>query len=119
MWDNIIQSPVLPHVWYNYETRISFFLTTRVANFNVIFETGIFLPTWCKGVIVPVFKKGDSNDTDKYRGITLMSCYEVKILHNFTKQFGFGQWIRTRYFFHFEVSLRSILLLMKTFIVGV
>lgn len=47
-------------------------LLTRM--FNVIFDTGIFPHTWCEGVIVPIFKKGDPDDTDNYRGITLMSC---------------------------------------------
>lgn len=31
-------------------------LLTRML--NVIFDTGIFPPTWYEGVIVPVFKKG-------------------------------------------------------------
>lgn len=31
-------------------------LLTRIL--NVIFDTGIFPPTWYKAVIVPVFKKG-------------------------------------------------------------
>lgn len=47
-------------------------LLTRML--NGIFDTGIFPPTWYEGVIVPVFKKGDPDDTDNYRGITLMSC---------------------------------------------
>lgn len=47
-------------------------LLTRML--NVIFDTGIFPPTWYEGVIVPVFKKVDPDDTDNYRGITLMSC---------------------------------------------
>lgn len=47
-------------------------LLTRM--FNVIFNAGIFPPTWCKDIIVPLFKKDDQDETDNYRGITLMSC---------------------------------------------
>lgn len=47
-------------------------LWTRM--FKVFFDTGIFLLTWCEDVSVPKFKKGDPDETNKYRGTTLMSC---------------------------------------------
>lgn len=41
---------------------------------NIIFDTGIFCPTWRECVIILIFKKGDPDDTDNYRGITLKWC---------------------------------------------
>lgn len=41
--------------------------------FNHIFSTGNFPEAWTKAVIVPLFKKGDSNNPENYRGISLLS----------------------------------------------
>ena len=41
--------------------------------FNKIYESGIYPDSWCKGVIVPIFKKGDSGNPGNYRGITLIN----------------------------------------------
>ena len=41
--------------------------------FNVILDSGIFPTQWSRGEIIPVFKKGDINDPQNYRGITLVS----------------------------------------------
>ena len=49
---------------------ISPYLTTI---FNKIFETGIYPEAWCKGVIVPIHKKGDTLNASNYRGITLIN----------------------------------------------
>ena len=43
--------------------------------FNHILNTGNFPSNWSKGLIVPVYKKGDASDTNNYRGITLISCF--------------------------------------------
>ena len=37
-------------------------------------QSGIFPAAWVKGCIIPVFKKGDCNDPNNYRGITIVSC---------------------------------------------
>ena len=42
--------------------------------FNVVFNTGLFAERWSTGNIVPVYKKGNPNDTSNNRGITLISC---------------------------------------------
>ena len=41
--------------------------------FNVIFQKGYFPIKWTGGFIVPLHKKGNINQVDNYRGITLLS----------------------------------------------
>ena len=45
-----------------------------VTLFNNIFQSGLYPEIWSRGCIIPVFKKGDVNDPNNYRGITLVSC---------------------------------------------
>ncbi|MCG7875093.1 MAG: reverse transcriptase family protein [Candidatus Thiodiazotropha endolucinida] len=44
-----------------------------VKIYNKIFDSGTYPESWCKGLIVPIHKKGDKNDTNNYRGIMLIS----------------------------------------------
>jgi hypothetical protein len=50
-------------------------LPVVVNLFNLVLLSG-FVPTeWCIGIIKPLYKKrGSLDDTDNYRGITLLSC---------------------------------------------
>ena len=41
--------------------------------FNKIYDTGIYPEAWTKGIIVPIFKKGEKNNPSNYRGITLVN----------------------------------------------
>lgn len=52
------------------ETVVLPFLTNL---FNALFENGLFPEEWCRSVIIPLFKKGDVNNPDNYRGIALLS----------------------------------------------
>ena len=52
-------------------------LTEPIKNlFNKILYTGTFPSQWATGLVVPIYKKkGDADDTNNYRGITLISCF--------------------------------------------
>ena len=43
--------------------------------FNHIFDNGLYPESWTKGLIVPIPKKGDLNDVNNIRGITLSSIF--------------------------------------------
>ena len=72
--------------------------------FDKIYDTGIYPDSWTKGIIVPIFKKGDPSEPSNYRGITLINimgkifsltlrnrlnawCEQENIFHD--TQFGF------------------------------
>ena len=42
--------------------------------FNKILNWGHFPAAWATGCIIPIFKKGDLNDPNNSRGITIVSC---------------------------------------------
>ena len=46
-----------------------------VKFFNIVLESGIVPTDWCIGMIQPLYKnRGNVNNPDNYRGITLLSC---------------------------------------------
>ncbi|KAK7100495.1 hypothetical protein V1264_023441 [Littorina saxatilis] len=42
-----------------------------VRLFNVLFDSGFYPDNWKESIILPLFKKGQINDTNNYRGISL------------------------------------------------
>ena len=42
-----------------------------VKLFNALFDKGIYPHNWTESIILPLFKKGDINDPNNYRGISL------------------------------------------------
>ena len=57
--------------------------------FNRIFESGDYPMSWESGFIVPIFKGGDNNETNHYRGIILINImakiYSQVLLNRFRK----------------------------------
>ena len=49
------------------------FLPVLKKLFNHILSTGVYPEQWSKGIVIPVYKKGDDSDTGNYRPITLIS----------------------------------------------
>ena len=44
--------------------------------FNLVLNNASIPDIWCKGIIFPIYKqKGDINNPDNYRGITILSCF--------------------------------------------
>ena len=41
--------------------------------FNKLLRAGYFPSSWAEGHVVPLHKKGDVNNVNNYRGITLLS----------------------------------------------
>ena len=60
----------------NGNNNIKLFL---VKLFNTIFNKGIYPKAWSKAIVIPIFKKGNPENVDNYRGISLLSilskCY--------------------------------------------
>ena len=49
-------------------------LNTMCSLFNVIFVKGIY-PKWAEGMIILLYKKGNKDDLNNFRDITLLSCF--------------------------------------------
>jgi hypothetical protein len=89
--------------------------------FNHILDTGCFPKSWSQGVVISVFKKGDSSEPTNYRGITLISCFAklftVVIIERLKK------WVDTndiltdaQYCFKFNYSTVDAIFLLHAFI---
>ena len=50
------------------------FLPALVMLFNKILESGNFPRAWAYGHLIPIHKKGEKDNPENYRGITLLSC---------------------------------------------
>jgi hypothetical protein len=57
------------------KSTVEIMIPVYVALFNKILNSGSIPESWVIGLIVPIYKnKGDADDCNNYRGITLLSC---------------------------------------------
>ena len=85
-------------------------LAFLVSFFNEILKSHYYPENWCKGIITPIHKQGEIDNSDKYRDITINSCLSklfnlllTKRLRTFTNdnqvlkfnQIGFQKSFRT------------------------
>ena len=55
---------------------VIFFNIALRPQFNIVPQTGKIPRAWSIGYISPIYKgKGEENDPDNYRGITVLSCF--------------------------------------------
>ena len=57
-----------------------------VKIFNKIFDGGMFPREWSKSIIVSIYKNGDVNQPDSYRGIALTSVISKVYTHILNKR---------------------------------
>ena len=58
------------------KTSSSKLLIAVTTLFNIVLHTGKIPHAWSIGYISPIYKgKGEENDPDNYRGITVLSCF--------------------------------------------
>jgi exonuclease III len=55
-----------------------------VTLFNMLFERGIYPRSWADGLIIPVHKKGETDNVNNYRGITLVNVISKVYSHVLT-----------------------------------
>lgn len=67
------KSSDLPHIVADFFIDSNTFIAPYLTHiFNFIFGKGVYPESWCKGAIVPIFKKEDITNPANYRGITLI-----------------------------------------------
>jgi len=59
--------------------------------FNYIFDNGLFPEDWTVSILHPLHKKGDLNDPDNYRGISLLNICSK--LYSFVLNRRISQWV--------------------------
>ena len=62
-----------------------------VKFFNVLFQKGIFPEKWSEGIVLPLYKKGNVNDPNNYRGITL--CDISSKMYSTIINFRLQEWV--------------------------
>ena len=68
------------------------------AIFNKIYDSGIYPESWCKGVIVPIHKKGDIFNPSNYRVITLVNV--IAKIFSLTLRNRMNKWCETEHIFN-------------------
>ena len=89
--------------------------------FDKILQSGYYPTSWTEGIIVPINKSGDINDSKNYRGITLLSIFGklfTRILKNWLTSWGehYGVYIEAQAGFRKNHSTRDHIFLLHDII---
>ena len=89
--------------------------------FDKILQSGYYPTSWTEGIIVPIRKSGDINDSENYRWITLLSIFGklfTRILNNRLKSWGehYGVYIEAQAGFRQNHSTRDHIFLLHNII---
>ena len=89
--------------------------------FDKILQSGYYPTSWTEGIIVPIHKSGDINDSENYRGITLLSIFGklfTRILNNRLTSWGehYGVYIEAQAGFRKNHSTRDHIFLLHNII---
>ena len=89
--------------------------------FNYILEKKNFPKQWSKGIIKPIYKKGDPNEPSNYRAITLVSCLGklyTSIVNELLKKWALQNDVITDAQFGFKLDYSTIdaIFILESFI---
>ena len=76
-----------------YKASSNIILPFLLKYFNYIFDNGLFPTEWSCSILQPIHKKGDINNPDNYRGISLLNVCSK--LYSFILNQRISDWIET------------------------
>ena len=80
------KAPGLDKVCGKYLKNAEANITPSFTLFHKIYDSSCFPLDWCKSFTIPLFKRGNEKDPDKYRGIPLLSVVSKVFTAIFNKR---------------------------------
>ena len=74
-----------------YKASVDFCMPFLVKFFNFIFDNGLYPDEWTFSILQPIHKKGDINNPDNYRGISLLNVCSK--LYSYILNQRINEWI--------------------------
>ena len=81
-WSNHCKEPTIQQlggtgviITFSLSSTLLYLFFSRCISYNHVWESGCFLPSWCKTAVIPIPKPGkDYSDPGNFTPITLTSC---------------------------------------------